>query len=88
MEVFHRETFFAHLRPNRYFRSIPSYRTILETTVMEDTQKLTHLAFTEEHEAELLEDFFRNRDWSSDKQLRFNKMREKNFVKPEVSRAA
>jgi hypothetical protein len=54
---------------------------------MEDTQELTHLAFLEEQEAQLLEDFFRGTNWDSDKQLRFNRMREENFP-VEVSRAA
>jgi hypothetical protein len=46
------------------------------------------LAAMEAEEQELLEDFFRGRNWTSDKQMRFNRMREENFLKPEGSRAA
>ena len=54
---------------------------------MEDTQKLTHIRYLEEQEAQLLEDFFRGTNWDSEKQVRWNKMREELFP-VEVSRAA
>jgi len=46
---------------------------------MEDTQKLTHLAFMEAEEAQLLEDFFSGRNWDSQKQIRWNKMQAEVF---------
>ncbi len=55
---------------------------------MEDTPRLTHLAFLEAEEAQLLEDFFRGSNWDSQKQLRWNKMQSEVFGFLEVDRAA
>ena len=41
---------------------------------MEDTQKLTHLAFLEEQEQQLLEDFFRGRLFDHEKRRRWKKL--------------
>jgi hypothetical protein len=46
---------------------------------MEDTQQLTRIAAEDLEQAELLEDFFRDRNWTSDKQQRFNRMRAETF---------
>jgi len=46
---------------------------------MEDTPQLTRIAAEDLEQAQLLEDFFRGRDWTSDKQLRWNKMRAEIF---------
>jgi hypothetical protein len=46
---------------------------------MEDTQKLTQLAADDLQQMDLLEDFFRGRNWTSDKQARFNQMRAEDF---------
>ena len=64
------------------------YRTIPQTTVMEDTQKLTHLTALEAEELQLLEDFFSGSNWDSQKQLRWNKMQSEVFGFLEVDRAA
>jgi len=55
---------------------------------MEDTQKLTRIAAEDLEQAELLEDFFRDRNWTSDKQLRFNRMRAEVFGTQEKKDAA
>jgi hypothetical protein len=54
---------------------------------MEDTQQLTKLAAEDLEQAELLEDFFRDRNWTSDKQQRFNRMRAEVFGFLEKSNA-
>jgi hypothetical protein len=55
---------------------------------MEDTQNLTHLVAMEAEDPQLLEDFFRDRNWDSQKQLRWNKMQSEVFGFLEVDRAA
>ena len=60
-----------------------------QTTAMEDTQKLTHLAAMEAEEQQLLEDFFSGSNWDSEKQLRWKKMQAEVYPHTvEVSRAA
>lgn len=54
---------------------------------MEDANRLTKLTAQEAHETQLLDDFFRNADWTSDKQERFNAMREGLFLTPKKSAA-
>lgn len=52
---------------------------------MEDTQKLTHLAFLEEQEQQLLEDFFRGgRNWDSQKSQRWAKMQAEVYAEKPV----
>jgi hypothetical protein len=41
---------------------------------------MEHASLADLEHAELLEDFFRDRNWTSDKQLRFNAMREGLFI--------
>jgi len=62
-----------------YFQPIPRPRTIPQNQSMEDTQKLTQLAADDLQQMDLLEDFFRGRNWTSDKQVRFNQMRAEEF---------
>jgi hypothetical protein len=46
---------------------------------MEDTPKLTQIAAEDLEQAELLEDFFRGYEWTTDKQLRWKKMQAEVF---------
>ena len=52
---------------------------------MEDTQKLTQFYSQEEMEAQLLDDFFRGRKFDGGQMIRWNRMRDGLFLKPDLS---
>jgi hypothetical protein len=47
---------------------------------MEDTQKLTHMRWIEEQDAQLLEDFFSGENFDGQKAIQFNRLRAEVFM--------